>query len=477
MRNNKRLLAMAIASALAAPMSAFATNGMNLEGYGPVATAMGGASMAYDNGTAAMMNNPATLGLMGEGSRLDVAVGVLGPDVTANSGANMGNMDAKSGGDSYTMPAIGWATSRGQLTYGVGIFSQGGMGTEYASDSFMSMGTGQDARSELGVGRLMFPVAFKVNDQLTVGGSLDYVWGGLDMKMAMPIYDTPTTTNAVPGTLADFSTGFGGNQVLGTVTMSTGLQTAIGSAMGMSYDTVAINFSDSNDFTQEASGAGFGAKLGLTYKVNNQLSFGAAYHLKTAMDDWEGDASMVLYDVDGTSPSQALTGKMTVKDFQWPATIAAGMAYTPNDRWMVAADVKVLQWSDVMKDFTMVFDADANSTFGVSNTDNASFTIYQDWDDQTVVSIGGAYMVNDALTLRAGANLASNPIPDNYVHPLFPATVENHYTAGFGYVMNQASSVNFALTYAPEVDVTNSNTGMKISHSQTNWQLMYSHRF
>ena len=32
------------------------TNGMNMEGYGPIATSMGGASMAYDNGTAAVIN-------------------------------------------------------------------------------------------------------------------------------------------------------------------------------------------------------------------------------------------------------------------------------------------------------------------------------------------------------------------------------------------------------------------------------------
>ena len=63
----------------------YATNGMNLEGYGPIATGMGGASMAYDNGTAAMMNNPATLGLMPEGDRLDVALGYLGPHVTVRS--------------------------------------------------------------------------------------------------------------------------------------------------------------------------------------------------------------------------------------------------------------------------------------------------------------------------------------------------------------------------------------------------------
>ena len=54
-------------------MTSYATNGMNMEGYGPVAPAMGGASMAYDNGTAAVINNPATLSLMDEKGRLDVA--------------------------------------------------------------------------------------------------------------------------------------------------------------------------------------------------------------------------------------------------------------------------------------------------------------------------------------------------------------------------------------------------------------------
>jgi long-chain fatty acid transport protein len=41
---------------MAVPGLAMATNGMLMEGYGPIAAGMGGASMAYDNGTAAMAN-------------------------------------------------------------------------------------------------------------------------------------------------------------------------------------------------------------------------------------------------------------------------------------------------------------------------------------------------------------------------------------------------------------------------------------
>lgn len=472
MKNSKRLLALAVSAAITAPMSAFATNGMNLEGYGPIATGMGGASMAYDNGTAAMMNNPATLGLMDDGqNRVDVALGNLGPDVDAKAPAQMGGYSASSGGDSYMMPALGWAKRDGQLSYGVGVFSQGGMGTEYSSNSWMAMGTGQDVRSELGVGRLMAPVSYNVNDKLTVGGSIDFVWGGLDLEMAMPIFSGDPTNPAAPGTFADFSSDFGGSQVLGETSMTPGLAMGMGMYVGNGYDTIALNFSDSSDFTQEASGTGFGGKLGAVYKINKQVSVGASYHLETAMSDWEGDADMVFYDTDGSNPADTMAGEIKIKDFQWPATFAAGMSYTPNDRMMVAADFKLLQWSDVMKDFTMVFTP--NDMPGES----AEIVMYQDWDDQTVISLGGAYKATNELTVRAGANFADNPIPDDYVHPLFPATIENHYTAGFGYAFNKASDFNFSLAYAPEVKVTNSNTYVEVTHSQMNWQMMYSHKF
>ncbi|MGQ7908983.1 aromatic hydrocarbon degradation protein, partial [Burkholderia sp. BC1] len=56
--------------ALFAMGNANATDVFNLEGYGPVSRAMGGTGVAYDIGAAAMMENPATLGLMEHGAYL-----------------------------------------------------------------------------------------------------------------------------------------------------------------------------------------------------------------------------------------------------------------------------------------------------------------------------------------------------------------------------------------------------------------------
>jgi hypothetical protein len=115
------LLFFSIASVMVST-TVYATNGMNLEGYGPMATGMGGASMAYDNGSAAMMNNPATIGLMPPGDRLDVAVGFLGPHVKARD--DFGD-SSRSSGNAYYMPAIGWVFKNGQFSSGVGVYSQG----------------------------------------------------------------------------------------------------------------------------------------------------------------------------------------------------------------------------------------------------------------------------------------------------------------------------------------------------------------
>jgi len=108
----RALVASAVSAAIAAPMTAHATNGMNLEGYGPIAAGMGGASMAYDNGAAATMNNPATIGLMEEGDgRLDLALGVLGPDVGYTSvNGNVGSDATAFFLKSYTLAPLFFST-------------------------------------------------------------------------------------------------------------------------------------------------------------------------------------------------------------------------------------------------------------------------------------------------------------------------------------------------------------------------------
>lgn len=376
-------LPLAVALSLAAA-TAHATNGMNLEGFGPIGLSMGGASMAYDSGLAAMMNNPATLGLAPEGDQLALALHFLGPDVAVQG-------LAESGGDAYYMPALGWGRKAGRLTWGVGMFAQGGMGTEYPADSPLAMGTGQPVRSELGVGRVILPVAYEFSPRLIAGATLDYVWAGLDMRAAF-----------APG-------------------------------------GPRIDFSDDNDFTGRAKGTGFAGKLGLLYKLSPSLNLGLTYHSKTALSDLETK--------DNGATFAGMTGKATIHDFEWPETYAVGLAWQADPKLMLAVDVKYIGWSDDMKDFKLAFTPAGGSEIPL--------TMAQNWDDQVVYALGLQYRPNDKLGLRVGFNYGRNPVPDATLNPLFPAIVERHYTAGFDYRVSDQGCIAVAVAYAPEVSNTN----------------------
>ena len=382
MQRNK-LAATLAAVGLVAPSLAMATNGMVMEGYGPIAAGMGGAAMAYDNGTAALANNPATLGLMAEGSRLDVMLGFVGPDLETSMG--MGKSEA----DAFYMPAIGYVKKRGNLVYGAGIYGQGGMGTEYANGDM----------AQVGVGRVIFPLAYSVSPRFNIGGSVDVVWAGMDL-------------------VADLNPFNPGKE---------------------------IDFRDDSDFTGAAKGYSVAAKLGFTYRLNDALTLGGVYQTAANLPDLKDDD----YKVTG---------------FAMPAMLGLGLAWQASERLMVAADVKDVMWGSSMNTVTIYQNGMVVAPF------------QQDWDDQIVLSLGLAYRFSDAFTGRVGYNHGKNPIPDAFVNYLWPAIMEDHYTAGFGYAFNKQSALNFGLSYVPEVSVT-AGSGMAIDHSQINWQLMYSHTF
>ena len=380
-----KLAATLAAVGMAVPGLAMATNGMIMEGYGPIAAGMGGASMAYDNGTAALANNPATLGLMQDGSRVDVMLGFVGPDVKA---AGMGTSKA----DAFYMPAIGYVRKQGKFAYGAGIYGQGGMGTEYANGDM----------AQVSVGRVIFPLAYAVNDRFNIGGSVDVVWAGMDLVASLP----------------------------------------------------GINFKDGSDFTGAAKGYSLAAKLGFTYKLDAAVTVGGVYQTAGNLPDLKDGA----YKAEG---------------FDMPAIVAMGLAWQAGDRLMVAADVKDVLWGSSMNTVTI-------------HTPGGAVPFRQDWKDQIVVAVGLAYKFNDAFTGRVGYNYGKNPIPSQFVNYLWPAIVENHYTAGVGYAFSKQAEVNFGLSYAPQVSVTGTspytpaqggNQGVTIEHSQVNWQLMYSYKF
>lgn len=473
-----------------------ATNGMNLEGYGPVATAMGGASMAYDNGTAAVMNNPTTLGLISQKNRVDVALGMLGPDVSAEVTMPSGSMTADSSATSFYMPAFGWAQKGGKLTYGFAVFAQGGMGTEYGANTWMadpsggtntSLTQGLVNRSEVGVGRAIVPLVYELDKNVFVGGSVDFVWAGMDLQMAMSEAQFQNLANPQAQTIGTAS---------GSMVQAFGnMYAPFGGAGINKLHHAYFDFSNDSDLTGEAFGTGIAGKLGITMRLTPKFSIGATYHTKTRLSDLETSNATMQMAVNGdmgaitnNTPDNNImdmpinvAGKVTIHDFEWPAMMGFGAAVQATDKLLLVADFKHIAWADVMDQFSMTFEADNSAANGVFAGLKMDMALFQKWNDQNVIAVGGAYKLTDMITLRLGYNHASNPVPDNYLNPLFPAIVESHVTGGAGFTFG-ASALNLSVTKAMEISASNPGNGSTLpkvtaTHSQLSWQLMYSYLF
>jgi long-subunit fatty acid transport protein len=591
----------------------WATNAMNLEGYGSIASAMGGASQAYDVGVAASMSNPATIGLMKQGGFLLSYNGML-PSVSATNkkvdSSTYG--DVAEAGGLFNMPGMGFVSRGETFSFGLTMLAQGGMGAEYKKDSFL--GNPNDLsdnkyplvnQSELGVMRIVAPVAIELFPGFFLGGSVDWVLAMMDIKWAMSegqfedltgfnkssIYDNSTSTH-IKGSASHQLGSVEGN-LIDTFRLMYGPLGGMAAVSTVNY--AYFDFADDSPWTQNAKGWGMAGKVGFVYKPNAQFSMGGSYHTKTAMSDLRTDSPLSPTDPhrhgatmkmgikmpilgsigdivnnnalvnlaennsdlinvgldfltdfisglnggnDGGSDNGGsnldvgailgsalltgdgnveipITGTITVHDFQWPETVAFGLAYSPVDDLMLVFDYKFVAWSGVMESFKMTFVADpateqnttSNDTLtacgaSLQSADNKAMEdclaklfadlpgildgstemraeLFQKWNNQHVVAMGAQYSLTDELDLRVGYNYGTNPVPEYYLQPLFPAIVQEHFTAGFGYAPDgETFSVDMSYSYVPEASLTSSSLSpVKSAMSQHNFSINYTSIF
>jgi long-chain fatty acid transport protein len=248
---------------------------------------------------------------------------------------------------------------------------------------------------------------------------------------------------------------------------------------GTSVNYAYFNFSNNNSFTGEARGYGFAGKVGAVYRASKGLRLGLTYHSKTSVSDLKAPGNSIAFqmNVPGMGAmTQTLAGDIRVRNFEGPAMAAGGIAWEPADGWLVALDLRQVFWASVMKEFNMGFTASTAATNGPFAGQTLDSTLTQNWKDQTVVQMGVAHRITDALTVRTGFNHGADPVPDNYLNCLFPATVETHVTAGLSWSVSQRSSIHFSYTHGFAKSVTNGG-GVTVTHSQNNAQLLFAHSF
>lgn len=241
-------------------------------------------------------------------------------------------------------------------------------------------------------------------------------------------------------------TSFGAGAIFSRATMKT--DSAIWNTAGNAY------LANSNPDTKETF-YGVGFQIGGVWDVTDSSSF--ALNLRSPV--WHQDTG--VYD-----------NEVFTDPIDTPMQIQAGLSFDVDPSLTVSTDIKWINWSGV-------------TTIG--NEPNSGFptnTRGFGWQDQFVLMLGADYVVNDALTVRAGINHGESPIgnADALANYLFPAVVETHFTAGGDYDMGNGMKLGVSGYYAPakQVEYKGNDTNAAnsyIKHGQHGFQISFSNDF
>ena len=407
-----------------------ASNGMNLIGFGAVSISMGGADLAVTDSAAAMNINPAGIGWCIE-PQLDIGAGFFNPSLTHTD--MLGNNEDDSL-DRVPVPFIGYVHPVGDLTLGIGMFFQGGLGVEYKNlvTPFAAIaGSGMfppgffgrselpmtdTVKTELAHAKFTPALAWRANEKVTLGATLNVSYAQAEMMFL------PETS-----LLADFN-----------------MSGIPGDAPGEMFAGLHID---------GVSTWAYGLRLGLQYK-DGPLQLGFSYSTET---DLEFDGGTMTMNLTALGLGKVRYDAM-MKNFAWPQQAGGGFGYRINPKWLVAADLDWINWSSAIETITIT----ATNPDHPMAPPSREVMMPMGWDDQWVYAIGFEVNPNDDWTIRFGFNHGDTPIRAELSRPQFPAIAEDHVTAGFGYSSGQwVFDVGFE--YVPEAEMTNNNPDMSLN--------------
>jgi long-chain fatty acid transport protein len=128
-----------------------------------------------------------------------------------------------------------------------------------------------------------------------------------------------------------------------------------------------------------------------------------------------------------------------------------------------------------MKDINVGF------TYEASGADVALALPFS-YRDTDAVSVGAQYQANDRWTLRGGFHYAEQATPHAGVMAVIPSTPTTNLTAGAGYRLGEAGTIDFGLVYAFADKRTNdslpiTSVPIEVRHGQVSAAVAFTRRF
>jgi long-chain fatty acid transport protein len=270
------------------------------------------------------------------------------------------------------------------FAYGVGMFTPFGLGQEYNNSGHDSIFRNQISKIDLKTIVVNPTIAFKVNEALSVGAGVDFMWG--QAKLAK----TPWAPQ------------YGGNLY---------------------------------NLDMKADGTTWGWNVGLLLKATENLKIGANYRSAFTLKLKDGDVTIANINttpvaaLGGYSVSQYAFGGETSMNTKGsatvylPATFALGASYTMG-RLTLNADADWTFWHSytslpIAFQYHNAFVRDSNAA--------------KNWEDVCAIRLGAEYRVTDPLALRVGFVYDPTPVPAATMGPELPDADRLNYMVGAGY--------------------------------------------
>ena len=263
----------------------------------------------------------------------------------------------------------------GNWWLGLSMTAPFGLGTEWEVASFNYVAT----ETMLEMVKLNPTMAYKVNDQWSVGFGLDY-YHVLEAMFAN-----------------DISASFMSNAL--------GAPAVVGA--------------------QELSGdsSGFGFNVGAMFKASDDLSVGFAYRTGVELDV-EGEVDVVV-----KANGAALANFDASTTVNLPATAALGINYQLADGWQLNVDMDWTGWSSYDKLEAIDDDGAIGPPGGVLNPLSSD----KDYEDVIAYRLGVQYDLNESWVVRGGYLTEPTPIPEETYDPRLPGGDRTGYVVGAGY--------------------------------------------
>lgn len=256
------------------PSLALGTNGYFSHAYGTKAEGVAGVSIALPQDALSAASNPAGLAIISD--RIDLDISAFRPDRGAAL-VQAGKATYYSGNDTknFLIPAFAYVHHLSErLAFGVAVYGNGGMNTDYASNPFERFGARGSAGVDLRQAFLSPSVAWKISDHQSIGIAANLAYQRFEAKGVGLFAGFSSAPAAVSDRGHDSSQGVGvrvgwQGRVLDALTLGATWQSRIATGRFAKY---AGLFADHGGFDIPSSWG-----VGVAYNVSDRWQVGADY--------------------------------------------------------------------------------------------------------------------------------------------------------------------------------------------------------